>query len=530
MKTTFDISAQTEEDNSMLSKENNKKKSQFPNFLILLFFVEMWERFSYYGMRALLVLFLTSHVGFDDKHAYLIYSLFAAIGYAFPLIGGILADRLMGFTNMVFIGGIVITLGHIAMTFSLASSYMIFLGLALIAIGTGLFKGNITNLLGSSYEDHDTRRSQGFTLFYIGVNIGGFLSPIACAYVAKIYGWHYGFGIAGIGMILGLSIFIKFRHILGKNGFSPRPDLMKTKILGMNLFIFILITSIAIAFVFTEGLINAETATNAISGLWNKIFTKQVNHFLKYLSIIMLASYFYLLYKTKAKIFHNINIVAIMIVMLMCFFAIEMQLASLINLFTERNVSKDFLGLEIPAALSQSINPIVIVFLGFIFSIISSKKNFDVLKMFFSIVAMSICFFVLYYGCLTPNDQAQISYLYLFLGIGLMSLGEILLAPTVQAYVTLLSPKKFQGLIMGIMMLSLAFSNLAGIVISDFMSIPSFEGHVDNFVSLEIYRAGFKKIAIFYLYIALGFIPFGIYIHNILKKKKNPDTPVVIEP
>jgi POT family proton-dependent oligopeptide transporter len=134
--------------------KDNREVIRYPQFLKLIFFVEMWERFSYYGMRALLVLFLTTHLGFSDAKAYAIYSLFAAIGYTGPVIGGIMADKLMGFRNMVLIGGIVIIIGHICMTFVGLNTFLVYLGLALIAIGTGLFKGNITNLLGSLTNEH----------------------------------------------------------------------------------------------------------------------------------------------------------------------------------------------------------------------------------------------------------------------------------------------------------------------------------------------------------------------------------------
>jgi POT family proton-dependent oligopeptide transporter len=147
--------------------EQSKKITKLPNFLKLLFFVEMWERFSYYGMRGLLVIFLTSQLGFKDERAYAIYSVFAAIGYAGPVLAGLLADKLVGFRNMILSGGILITLGHATMSLIELKSDLIYVGLALIAVGTGMFKGNITNLLGACYASHDPERSRGLTLFYV---------------------------------------------------------------------------------------------------------------------------------------------------------------------------------------------------------------------------------------------------------------------------------------------------------------------------------------------------------------------------
>ena len=463
----------------------------------------MWERFSYYGMRALLVLFLTSYLGFEDKNAYIVYSLFAAIGYAFPIFGGFLADRVMGFRNMVLIGGIIIALGHAAMTLSTNSSHMMYWGLGLIGVGTGLFKGNITNLLGSCYVEGDKKRSQGFTLFYVGVNLGSFMASIACAYIAKLYGWDYGFGLAGIGMIFGLILFIKFQFVLNDVGSTPRPDLMNKKFLGLTPFWLILIGGILISILCAKALQHAEIFTNI----------------LKYFGVIILGVYIYIIYKSDQATRLNLYAIAIMIIVLMIFFALEMQLGSLINLFTERNVGKNLFGFMVPAAASQAINPIAIIIIGVISSIlIPSNKSFDTLKIFLSILAMAACFLVLYVGCSNARIDGQINYLYLISGISLMSLGELLIAPIIQSYVSLLAPNNLKGLIMGIMMLALAFSNLAGIIIAEFMSVPSIGGEIDVLTSLEIYKAGFHKIVIFHIYVAIGFIPLGIYLHKILKK------------
>ena len=474
-----------------------------PGFLILLFFVEMWERFSYYGMRALLVLFLTSYIGFEDKNAYLVYSLFAAISYAFPILGGLLADKLMGFRSMVLIGGIVITFGHIAMALSENNTYLIFLGLSLIGVGTGLFKGNITNLLGACYKEGDPRRSQGFTLFYVGVNIGGFIAAVACGYVANIFGWHYGFGLAGVGMIFGMILFIKFQNILDDIGLSPRPDLINKNFMGLKPFWLVFIGSILAAALCAEALSHGGLFVNA----------------LKYFGVLILTFYLYLVYSSEPNLRPNLYVIAIMIIFLMIFFALEMQLGSLINLFTERNIEKEIFGISVPAAVSQAINPVAVIVTGFILSIVvSMSKLLDVLRIFLSIVAMAVCFFILYAGCLSAGEDGQINYLFLVVSISLMSLGEIFIAPVVQSYVSLLAPDKYKGLIVGMMMLSLAFSNLAGIVIAEFMAVPSIGGNVDVLQSLEIYKAGFWDIAVFHIYLAVAFIPFGIYVYRVLKR------------
>lgn len=477
----------------------------YPKFLKLIFFVEMWERFSYYGMRALLVLFLTSHLGFSDAKAYAIYSLFAAIGYTGPVIGGIIADKLMGFRNMVLIGGIVMIMGHICMTFVGWNRFLVYLGLALIAIGTGLLKGNLTNLLGSCYKDNDPNRERGFTLFYVGVNLGAFSSSILCGFVASTYGWDYGFGLAGIGMFIGLVVFTKFQHILGSSGTSPKPNLINKKLfLGMNLFTIIIVISLCLAFLVSKMLESAEFFANILT----------------IVGLVVFGIFTYIVMKSPSIQRRNLIALAIMIFFLMCFFGLEMQLGSLISLFTARNVDNEIAGIMIPASVSQAINPVSIVLLG---SLLGTYMKFDrkysTLMLGLGLIMLVICFVVLYIGCVNADHNGKIGYLYLVIAISFMSLGELCIAPLVQSQATILAPKNLRGFIMGILMLSLAFSNLAGIILSKFMSVPSVEGKVNVMESLAIYKAGFLDIIFFNLGIVVIFLVCSIFLHTVLSKQ-----------
>ncbi|AWD33502.1 Putative MFS transporter [Candidatus Fokinia solitaria] len=486
-----------------MSSTKSLTNDTFPNFLCLLFFVEMWERFSYYGMRALLVLFLTSYIGVTDKKAYVIYSLFAAISYAVPIIGGYLADRVMGFRKMVIIGALVMTFGHTALALSGTDLCAIFLGLSLIGVGTGLFKGNITNLLGECYRHKEEDRSTGFGLFYVGVNVGSFLASISCAIVAHQYGWHYGFGLAGFGMLLGLITFIKFQYVLGDTGRSP---INSTKLMNIMQFSGVIIFSIILSIICTVSFENSELFVNV----------------LQYFGFALLIIFGYITYKTDERYRENMYIIAIMTIFLMLFFALEMQLGSLINLFTERNVTNSILEIQIPAAISQAINPISVILFGLLFNtFFKLRKSLDTFRMLLGILAIAACFFILYFGCINADTTSRVHYVYLIVSISIMGLGEIFIAPVVQSYVSLLAPQKYKGLIMGIMLLSLAFSNLGGVVIAEFMSIPHDNGISTAYKSLQIYKKGFWDIAIFNLYIAIAFIPFGLYIHRKLSKRNS---------
>lgn len=473
---------------------------KFPQFLLLLFFVEMWERFSYYGMRALLVLFLTSQLGFTDIKAYTTYSLFAVIGYAGPVIGGLLADKLMGFRNMVLIGGIVIVAGHMSILLVGFNSDLIYFSLSLIAVGTGMFKGNIVNLLGACYRKDDSERSRGFTLFYVGVNLGGALAAISCGYIAHLYGWHYGFGLAGIGMIIGLIAFIKFQHVLGDKGLSAYPMLMNKRILGINVF----------------GIVFASCFLLALMVSTMLIFSEFFTSILTFSGIIALGVFVSIIFKTSVEQRPKLIVLAILIIFQMLFFALEMQLGSLINLFTKRNVANNILGITIPASVSQAINPISIIILGSLFGMFSKFRKKDATAIFaFGLFTISICFFILYTGCLNAND-GKVNYLYLIAAISIMGLGELCVAPLVQEQAILLSPKNAKGALMGMMILSLAFSNLIGMAVSNSMLVPSVNGEVNRFESLAIYQEGFLNVTISAAILSIIFLLFFKMIHKVI--------------
>ncbi|MEL6342733.1 MAG: peptide MFS transporter [Myxococcota bacterium] len=195
------------------SAADGVRKEDLPHFaghptgLFMLFFAEMWERFSYYGMRALLVLYIIKgFLGRNDVEAYKIYGAYAALVYATPFIGGLLADRLLGARRAVILGGVLMAMGHLTMT--IESELPFFTALALLIVGNGFFKPNISTIVGSLYPENSPRRDGGFTIFYIGINLGAAMAPLLCGYVGEKFGWHYGFGLATIGMLVGLAVFV----------------------------------------------------------------------------------------------------------------------------------------------------------------------------------------------------------------------------------------------------------------------------------------------------------------------------------
>ncbi len=208
------------------SELNQKTIFDHPTGLFVLFFTEMWERFSYYGMRAILVLFLTSSImnegwGWEREDALILYGWYTGLVYFTPLIGGILADKFLGYRNATVMGAFVMALGHGSMALEYFSDSFFFLGIALLIIGNGLFKPNISSIVGQLYKDDDIRKDGAYTIFYMGINCGAFLGILLCGYLGEKVGWHWGFGLAGIFMFFGMLQFYFAQSIFGSIGLKP---------------------------------------------------------------------------------------------------------------------------------------------------------------------------------------------------------------------------------------------------------------------------------------------------------------------
>ncbi len=468
-------------------------------FLPLLCFTELWERFSYYGMRALLILFLVSQLGFEDVRAYAVYSLFAFLGYLGPSVAGIVADKVTGFSTMVFSGGIVITLGHFVMAMGADSEFMIFWGIALIAVGCSLFKGNITNLLGLCYKKSDNNRTMGFTWFFMFVNIGSAAAAISCGVVAKIYGWHYGFGLAGIGMLIGLVIYwMLYNNVLDRIEEVGNKD---KKICFLSSFVTIII-SILISGICYHLVKNAE------------YFIEYAN----YTAVFVVSAVIYIIHKSSYGERKRIYSLLVLILFTAIFFGLEMQIGSLVNLFVERNVDMTFLGYKLPASISQSINPMSIMLFGFVVTtIIKPSEKRGLFYFGIGILTMILACASFYIGCMFPNIEGETNVAFTIVSLAFMGIGELFIVPFIHSKTTNLSPERYKGFMMGVLMFFLAYSNLAGKVIAKFMSVP--KGYVSRFESLAIYKTGFMTLSNFYLVVFLLFLFSTFFIRSVVSPK-----------
>lgn len=375
--------------------------NQHPPGLRILFFAEMWERFSYYGMRALLVLYLVNALGYARADALQVYATYTALVYITPILGGYLADRWLGCRRAVLIGGAIMALGHFAM----AVPSLLYPALALLIIGNGFFKPNISTMVGRLYEEQDPRRDGGYTIFYMGINLGGFLAPLVCGYLGEEHGWHYGFAAAGVGMVLGLITFWYGQHRLGSVGLPPR---------------------------------RRDHTTPPPTPL-------------------------------SASDRRNLLALAIMSFFIVFFWMGFEQAGGTMNLFADQQTDRHLLGWEIPASYFQSINPLVIILFAPLFSYLWTRIDRSgyalspVVKQAIGMIILGLGFVVLAIAQERAQQFGQVGPGWLIAVYFLHTMGELCLSPIGLSMVSTLAPQRMASLCMGLWFTAIAIANyLAG--------------------------------------------------------------------
>ena len=419
---------------------NNKN----PYSLTTLFFTEMWERFSYYGMRALLVLYLVNSLNYSDADALHIYAIYTGLVYLTPIIGGYLADKYLGTQKTIFIGGITMMLGHFLMVFP----DLLFLAMGLLIIGNGYFKPNISTLLGRLYKDNDVRRDSGFSIFYIGINLGAFLAPLIVGYVGETISWHYGFAIAGFGMLAGLIQFY-----LGQNKIIKEDVSKKTKRLNFEdwkSITFLSLINIPIILLIFE-------MNDFINAYLYQLLS------LSFLLVILL----FLKQKNKINInkddIKKVSYIGILSLFVIFFWVGFEQAGGSLTLYASNSVDRNLFGFIIPASFFQSINPLIIILLGplianFWLKIDNSDHKINTSqKMGIGLILLSAGFFLIMY--VNNSSDSSISLWWLVGVYFLHTLGELCLSPIGLSMVTKVSPKKIASLMMGCWFLSAAIAN-----------------------------------------------------------------------
>lgn len=468
-----------------------------PKFLKTIFIIELFERISYYGVRSLLVLFLINHYKFQDIQAYTIYSVSAALVYLSPVLSAWLTDNVFGFRKLIKLGGCLIAIGQVIILSSYWNFNNFFFGIGFLVLGTGFFKANINSLLGACYKENSNDRTKGFTFLHVGVNIGSALAAILCGYAAYYLGWYAGFSLAASAIFISLFLFFKNEKDFDIAESEPNLKLINKKVFQIKLsyWVFLIFSAIALFF----GTI-----------LLNNLFSLKIFHIF---GIAMLMSFIYLIFKEKEK--KELISLGILMLCLIIFFSLQMQLGSLFVVFAQLNVHNSIFGYSVPAIVSQAINPIGVIIFGLF---LTAKKNKSsersVGKFIAGLFAMSACSSLLYLGCLNSYNN-QVPYIYLLLAVLITAAGEIVVNPFIQSNFTLLSPKHLRGFIMSLQMLFLSFSNVAGIYISRMFKVSS----NDSFFSLEVFKNGFKLLAVYNFALVVILLPLIYFVKKVVEKK-----------
>jgi POT family proton-dependent oligopeptide transporter len=440
-----------------------------PRGLTTLFLAEMWERFSFYGMRAILMYFMVLAVtegglGYDDKKGAAILGTYLMSGYLLCILGGFIADNFIGARRAVLIGGIVIALGHFTMALHAEATF--FLGLALVAAGTGLLKPNVSTMVGSLYSPTDERRDAGFSIFYMGINIGALISPLVCGYLAQSAGWkgtlagwgldprgswHWGFAAAGVGMTFGLVVYVLQRGRLAHVGNPPPPEANGSRPWGR--LVLVLLGSLAF-----------------ITAMWFSDEHQWIVYLLFSLQIALILFFAF----RPGRDSKRIASILVFFFAAEIFWAIYEQTSSSIALFADRLTDNRILGWAFPSSWWQSVNSIWVILLAPVFAwlwiTLGPRQPSSPVKF-----ALGLLFVSLSFAWMVPaarlTAQGLVGPTWLIVLFFLQTVGEMLLSPVGLSTMTKLAPPRLLGLVMGIWFLASSLGNkLAGVLAGDFKS------------------------------------------------------------
>lgn len=462
-----------------------QKRDKHPSTLFILFFTEMWERFSYYGMRALLVLFLTSSIleggwGWDRADALQLYGLYTGLVYLTPIIGGFIADRYLGYRNAIILGALSMTLGHASM--AAETPFFFYAGLLLIIIGNGLFKPNISSMVGQLYTNNEEKKDAAYTIFYMGINSGAFLGILLCGYIGEKVGWSYGFGLAGIFMFFGMLQFTFSKRLFGNIGLSKKEvaaagltettatskeaqaaempkHVERDRLIVIGVFAFFVIF-FWMAFEQAGGsmTIFAKDYTNRVLAGTSATIFKWGNATLVVVPMIILSGVLLNLFRDTFKKVPVSNI----------FLASSFLIIwGIVIWMLTREFQAD--ATEVPASWFGILNSFFIISLAPIFSKIwQSKFNpSGPGKFALGLILLGLGFAILAFGSTAIPQGAKtasVSMIWLILAYLLHTMGELCISPVGLSYVSKLSPPRLVGLMFGIWFVAnFIANNLAGL-------------------------------------------------------------------
>jgi len=439
-------------------------KMKHPRGLYTLFFTEMWERFSYYGMRGILVFAMVATVadnglGLSNADATAIYGLYTAFVYLLALAGGWIADNLMGAQRTVFWGGCIIALGHFTMAMPFGP-FPFYLGMLFIVIGTGLLKPNVSTMVGGLYPEGGARRDAGFSIYYMGINLGAFVAPFVCGTLGEKVGWHWGFGAAGVGMVFGLVQYQLTRHHLGDVGKFPRPSERspeqnrKTRRGWMLLGVAVAVLVLLVALIKT-GIITFDPYEVAAVGSWILMGI-----------VVLFFAAVYAFGKLNREEKLHVGGIMLFCVAAAIFWAGFEQAGSSFNLFAKNYTDRMIFSWQMPASWFQSLNAIFIILLAPFFAALwvrLARKNLNPslpLKLALGLIQLGLGFLVMVFAAKVALAGHKVWPTWLVLTYLLHTTGELCLSPIGLSAVTKLSPKRFVGQMMGTWFMGAALGNL----------------------------------------------------------------------
>ena len=443
-----------------------------PKGLFYLFFAELWERFSYYGMRALLMLYMVNEFftyitdeAYREEMSFGIFAAYGSLVYATPVLGGMIADKFIGFKKSIMLGGILMALGHFSMAFyfksdvlgfevSAINHFFFYAALALLIVGNGFFKPNISTMVGRLYPEGDDRRDSGFTIFYMGINAGAFLAPLVCGWLGYEYGWHYGFGAAGIGMIAGLLVFMKGMNdgVFGDNGQQPI-EYIEKKMYGMRTdYFFYLVAALMVpiaAFLVKYNALEVLEGMHLHSAL------------LSLLGVIILGILGKKMIElSRMEVFRLLSVLVLTLLITVFWSFFELA-GTAITLFAERNVNLTLLN----ASQTNAINPGYIIFLAIPFSMMwvylsKTQRNPTTPNKFaLGILQLGLGFIVFAMSAQYMDAAGRTPFMFLMIGYLLLTTGELFISPIGLSKVTELSPKSMTAFMMGVYFLSSSYAH-----------------------------------------------------------------------
>lgn len=488
-------------------------KGKYPKQLWYLFFSEMWERFCFYGMRGMLVVFMVNHLAMDEKTANLQYGATQAWVYAFTFIGGLFADKILGLRKSLFWGGILMIIGSVILAVDPKNFF--FVGLGFTIVGTGFFKPNISSMVGQLYKNDDPRRDAGFSFFYMGVNLGALIGGYICIAVAEgsmwqslvpeNLRWNVGFGFAAVVMIISLLTFTQTQKSLGPIGLSPLMDVEKSKkkilevatYLGSLIIVPIIIVMVA--------------------------NTKYTDYFMMFIGP---ASILYLFYEMKNfSSSENKKLLAalVFIIFSIFFWAFFEQSGGSLSLFAANNLNNEILGMELsPNGVNNSANSLFVIGFAALVGLVwlwMAKRKIEpntVIKFGLAFIFLAGGFWIFYYTKFFADLNGRTSLGIFTFGWFIITFGELCLSPIGMSAMTKLSPQKTQAVIMGMWFLASAYGQyFAGLLGAN---IAEASENASNLDKLNVYADGYYQLGIYALVAGLVLIAISPLIKKLMQE------------